>query len=104
MPLRIGCDLVVIKDFEARLFMGGAPLLESLFWPAEYLDRSLETLAGIFAAKEAIIAVRDNADTIRMEDFGAAIDRVMAGPEKKSLTLPETENNGSPAMNRGMRW
>ena len=54
MPLRIGCDLVSVKEFEARLLAGKACDLESLFWPAEYLDRSVATLAGIFAAKEAV--------------------------------------------------
>jgi cell division protease FtsH len=41
----------------------------------------------------AIMAVRDNAQAIRMEDFEAAIDRVIAGPEKKSLTLSEVEKH-----------
>ena len=54
MPLRIGCDLVAIKEFETRLFMGGISVLETLFWPAEYQGQPLETLAGIFAAKEAV--------------------------------------------------
>ncbi|MDD1649222.1 MAG: ATP-dependent zinc metalloprotease FtsH [Methylococcaceae bacterium] len=41
----------------------------------------------------AIMAVRDNAEAIRMNDFEAAIDRVIAGPEKKSLTLSEVEKH-----------
>jgi cell division protease FtsH len=41
----------------------------------------------------AIIAVRENAVAIRLQDFEAAIDRIMAGPEKKSLTLSETEKH-----------
>ena len=39
----------------------------------------------------AIIAVRDNQDAVAMSHFEAAIDRVMAGPEKKSRALNETE-------------
>lgn len=39
----------------------------------------------------AIMAVRANADAVRMADFEAAIDRVIAGPEKKSMTLSEPE-------------
>lgn len=39
----------------------------------------------------AIIAVRENADVVRMQDFEAAIDRVIAGPEKKTRTLNEDE-------------
>jgi cell division protease FtsH len=39
----------------------------------------------------AIIAVRDNQDAVGMQHFEAAIDRVVAGPEKKSRTLNESE-------------
>jgi cell division protease FtsH len=39
----------------------------------------------------AIIAVRENAEAVRMQDFEAAIDRIIAGPEKKSRTLSESE-------------
>ncbi len=39
----------------------------------------------------AIIAVRENAEAVRMKDFEAAIDRIIAGPEKKSRTLSEQE-------------
>ncbi|CAL1239106.1 ATP-dependent zinc metalloprotease FtsH [Candidatus Methylocalor cossyra] len=39
----------------------------------------------------AIIAVRENKDAVGMNDFEAAIDRVIAGPEKKSRTLNEQE-------------
>jgi cell division protease FtsH len=41
----------------------------------------------------AIMAVRADAEAIRMEDFEAAIDRVIAGPEKKSLTLSDVEKH-----------
>lgn len=43
------------------------------------------------ANEAAIIAVRENADSVRMRDFEAAIDRVIAGPEKKSRALSEVE-------------
>ncbi|SMF95346.1 cell division protease FtsH [Methylomagnum ishizawai] len=39
----------------------------------------------------AIIAVRKNQNAVDLEDFEAAIDRVIAGPEKKSRTLNEAE-------------
>ncbi len=39
----------------------------------------------------AIMAVRRNHDQVTMEDFEAAIDRVIAGPEKKSRGLSEEE-------------
>jgi cell division protease FtsH len=39
----------------------------------------------------AIIAVRENQEAVGMSHFEAAIDRVIAGPEKKSRTLNEQE-------------
>ncbi len=41
--------------------------------------------------ESAIIAIRDNQDAVSMRHFEAAIDRVIAGPEKKSRTLSEAE-------------
>lgn len=43
------------------------------------------------ANEAAIIAVRENKNGVGMEDFEAAIDRVLAGPEKKNRALTETE-------------
>jgi cell division protease FtsH len=39
----------------------------------------------------AILAVRDHADRITMKHLESAIDRVLAGPEKKSLVLTQDE-------------
>ena len=39
----------------------------------------------------ALLAARRNKDRVSMEDFEDAIDRVMAGPEKKSKAMSETE-------------
>lgn len=39
----------------------------------------------------AIMAVRDNQDAVAMGHFEAAMDRIIAGPEKKSRTLNESE-------------
>ncbi|QFY44821.1 ATP-dependent zinc metalloprotease FtsH [Candidatus Methylospira mobilis] len=47
-------------------------------------------LANI-ANEAAIIAVRDHCDDIDMKRFEAAIDRVLAGPEKRNRTLNEAE-------------
>jgi cell division protease FtsH len=43
------------------------------------------------ANEAAIIAVRENRDSVGMADFEAAIDRVLTGPEKKSRLLNEEE-------------
>lgn len=47
-------------------------------------------LANI-ANEAAIIATRTGQDTIRMQDFEAAIDRILAGPEKKNRVLNSQE-------------
>jgi cell division protease FtsH len=47
-------------------------------------------LANI-ANEAAILAVRMNRDSVTMEDFDAAIDRVIAGPEKKHRILTPDE-------------
>lgn len=47
-------------------------------------------LANI-ANEAAILAVRDDQDSVTLHNFEAAIDRVIAGPEKKSRALSEAE-------------
>ncbi|QSA96048.1 ATP-dependent zinc metalloprotease FtsH [Methylococcus sp. EFPC2] len=47
-------------------------------------------LANI-ANEAAIIAVRRDRNSVALEDFEAAIDRVLTGPEKKNRTLNEPE-------------
>ena len=45
------------------------------------------------ANEAAILAARTNREAIATEDFEAAIDRVIAGPEKKSSTLSQEEKH-----------
>ena len=45
------------------------------------------------ANEAAILAARKNRDAITMDDFEAAIDRVIAGPEKKRSTLSPEEKH-----------
>ncbi|MCH7882989.1 holo-ACP synthase [Patescibacteria group bacterium] len=56
MMVKVGCDIVNIKRFEKSVENGGEKFLDRIFSSYE-LDRSskAETLAGIFAAKEAVI-------------------------------------------------
>lgn len=52
--MKIGCDIVYIPRFQKIL--ARTPAIRSrIFLPQEKQDASLEKLAGIFAAKEAII-------------------------------------------------
>ena len=45
------------------------------------------------ANEAAILAARKNRESITAQDFEAAIDRVIAGPEKKSSTLSKEEKH-----------
>jgi phosphopantetheine--protein transferase-like protein len=53
VALRIGCDLVSLARVRERLEQGDSGFFERLFWPEEMAGQSLESLAGIYAAKEA---------------------------------------------------
>ncbi len=54
--LQIGTDIVFHKTFNETLQTGGESLLKKLFTPQEIEQhKTLESLAGIYAAKEAII-------------------------------------------------
>ena len=54
MPFRIGCDIVSIHRFRERISESGESFLERVFQPHEQRGASLERLAGLFAAKEAV--------------------------------------------------
>ena len=51
----VGVDLVNIPDFAKNLDQAGEWLLERTFLASELGNRKIEHLAGIFAAKEAVI-------------------------------------------------
>ncbi|MFQ5493079.1 MAG: holo-ACP synthase [Candidatus Dojkabacteria bacterium] len=53
--MRIGIDIVDIDDFRDQLSKTSGGLAKKLFSASELSDRSTQSLAGIFAAKEAII-------------------------------------------------
>ena len=42
-----------MQTFERQFIRAEPRVLETVFWPADYFDKPLETLAGIFAAKAA---------------------------------------------------
>lgn len=54
-PFRIGCDLVSITRFRQRMAENESTFLERIFWPAERRGKTPESLAGMFAAKEAAL-------------------------------------------------
>ena len=51
----LGIDLVYIPEFKRQLEQGGATFLEKAFRASELGNRSHEHLAGLWAAKEAVI-------------------------------------------------
>ena len=55
MALRVGCDIVSISIFRDRLSETGDLLPERIFHPSECAKATAEKLAGLFAAKEAVL-------------------------------------------------
>ena len=51
----IGIDLVYIPEFQKQLSLGGDTFLRRAFSPNELGNRRPEHLAGIWAAKEAVV-------------------------------------------------
>lgn len=55
MELKIGCDIVSIKRFEQSAKNSGKEFLNRIFSASELArEAKTETLAGMFAAKEAV--------------------------------------------------
>lgn len=55
MQIRVGCDIVHIGRFKTSAQRGGEGFLSSIFSANELAARSDESLAGMFAAKEATV-------------------------------------------------
>jgi phosphopantetheine--protein transferase-like protein len=51
----VGIDLVYIPDFQKQLTNGGMTFLQKAFNPSELQKDSAEHLAGVWAAKEAVL-------------------------------------------------
>ena len=51
----IGVDLVHIPEFTKNIEIGGETFLLRTFLPTELKNKKIEHLAGLFAAKEAVI-------------------------------------------------
>ena len=51
----IGIDLVYLPEFQRQLNIGGSELLQKTFNSSEITNHSTEHLAGLWAAKEAVI-------------------------------------------------
>jgi len=56
MHIKVGCDIINIKRFERSIKKSGQKVLNRIFSTHELSNfHSIESLAGIFAAKEAVI-------------------------------------------------
>ena len=53
--MKIGCDIVHLRRFITTLERGGSVFLNRVFTKKERKNRRSEQLAGIFAAKEALM-------------------------------------------------
>ena len=51
----IGIDLVFVPEFQRQVDHGGEALLRRAFSESELVDRSVTHLAGLWAAKEAVV-------------------------------------------------
>lgn len=60
MKTKVGCDIVFLKKFQESLTQGGDSFLQKVFSAHElHQNKSTESLAGIFAAKEAVMKAFD---------------------------------------------
>ena len=55
----IGIDLVYLPEFKQQLTKGGQTFINKAFNPSEQKDDRIEHLAGLWAAKEAVIKASD---------------------------------------------
>lgn len=85
---QIVLDPPTVKDREAilKIHCAGKPMADDVSFAdiaGNTVGLSGAELANI-ANEAAILAARRNSDLISMQDFSAAIDRVLLGPEKKN--------------------
>lgn len=55
MAVRVGVDLIYLPQFKKSLENSGEKFMQRVFLRDELADINLERLAGIFAAKEAVM-------------------------------------------------
>lgn len=61
--IAVGCDIVNLNRFRKTVTAGGQNFLERVFTPQELKNKDPVHLAGIFAAKEAVVkALKLNPD------------------------------------------
>ncbi len=87
MIVKTGIDIVDLRKFKESVTLGGEIFLDRLFSLAERENRSLESLAGYFAAKEAFIkATSEVFQNIKFKDL--VVNKNRDG--KPSIFYPES--------------
>lgn len=86
MSLKVGCDIISIGRFEQSTKNGGQEFLHRIFSASELANSpKIETLAGMFAAKEAVIKALGEALKLKAGDWKKIV--IM----KKSHGRPEVQ-------------
>ena len=89
-----------------KVHVRGKPLDEGV--NLEVLARRTPGFTGAdlanLANEAALLAARQNRKKITMADLENSIERVIAGPEKKSKVISEQENGWSATMNQATPW
>lgn len=100
MALKVGCDIVSVSTFRERLSERGDLLAERIFHPSERTGVTVERLAGIFAAKEAVLkALGMSAGTwhhlcVKHDDSGAPLILfIEPKPWVHEITVSISHNN-----------
>lgn len=83
-----GIDLVHIPDFENSMKEGGERFLNRIFTQSEQTNNKSETLAGIWAAKEAFFKatgshLKPNQVEVRKDENGRPFLFLLEGEENK---------------------
>jgi len=86
----IGIDLVDMKEFQRQLDIGGATFVRRAFGDAESVGSGASRLAGLWAAKEAIVKAASTtpwrlSDVVVVDDGSSLCGLV--GDERFALTL-----------------
>jgi phosphopantetheine--protein transferase-like protein len=84
--VRTGCDLVSIPRFRQQVGEGGSAFLERIFLPGELPGKTLERLAGMFAAKEAVCKALNRPAGAWL---GICIEHAPSGAPRAVLLVPD---------------
>lgn len=90
--MTVGIDIVNIANFQQALTSGGQSFLNTHFHPAETVNKSNGHLAGLFAAKEAIMKT----ELVKMSNFLAVqiLNNIAGKPipyDSQGNEIPELE-------------